>query len=327
MKWILIISPLMNLVKKRKTTTISLLKTLVPPLRINAKDVQEITAKQGLSPRDNSQINMVRVQFQMDHAISNPNGKILLFWSNEITSHILENHEQHITRNFKHPNLTEQFMMSFIYAKCEDHMRRPLWDRLLFYASMHVPYCTIPNFNLITSIEEKLWGMPYNMNKSFEFISVIEACGLIDLGYTGLPFTWCNRRDAQATVWKRLDRSMVNDKWLEVMPQTTIDHLSCVSSDHSPLLMVLTRTKESHTKYFKFLHFWVDNDSFMKIVQQFWDKGVNGNPMWKLHTKMKRLISTPSKWSKKEYGDIFAKVKKYEETIRKAEEDLLTNNT
>ncbi|KAK4707378.1 hypothetical protein R3W88_033067 [Solanum pinnatisectum] len=63
------------------------------------------------------------------------------------------------------------------------------------------------------------------MNKSLEFISVIEACGLINLGYTGLPYTWCNQRNAHARVWKRLDRSMVNDKWLETMPQTAIEHL------------------------------------------------------------------------------------------------------
>ncbi|KAG5605816.1 hypothetical protein H5410_027308 [Solanum commersonii] len=132
---------------------------------------------------------MVRIQLQMDHVVSNPNGKIGLFWSTEIIGHILENHEQHITGNFKHPNLTEQFMISFIYAKCKDHMRRPLWDRLLFYASIDVPWCTTGDFNVVTSIEEKLKGMSYNINKSFKFISVIEACGLTDLGYTGLPFT------------------------------------------------------------------------------------------------------------------------------------------
>ncbi|WMV32844.1 hypothetical protein MTR67_026229 [Solanum verrucosum] len=291
------------------------------------EEVQDITSKQGLSPRDNSQLNIVRIQLQMDHAVSNINGKIWLFLSNEIIGNILENHEQHITGKFKHPDLTEQFMMSFIYAKCKDHMRRSLWDKLLFYASMEIPWCTIGDFNVITFIEEKLGGMPYNMNKIFEFIGVIEACGLTDLGYTWLPFTWCNQRDTQARVWKRLDRSMVNDKWFETMPQTTIDHLSSVGSDHSPLLMELIRINENPTKYFKFLHFWVDNASFMEIVQQCWDKGVTGKPMWKLHQKMKRLTSTLSKWSKKEHGDIYAKVKEYEETIRKSKEDLLTNNT
>ncbi|XP_015162434.1 uncharacterized protein [Solanum tuberosum] len=153
---------------------------------------------------------------------------------------------------------------------------------------MDIPWCTIGDFNVITSMEEKFGGIPYNMNKTFEFISVIEACGLIDLGYTGNPFTWCNQMAAQARVWKRLDRSMVNDKWLEVMPQTTVEHLPSVGSDHSPLLMEM----------------------------------VNGNPMWKWHQKMKNLIPTLSVWSKKEYGDIYAKVKEHEHLIKVAEEEL-----
>ncbi|KAH0697937.1 hypothetical protein KY289_015419 [Solanum tuberosum] len=172
----------------------------------------------------------------MDRAVSNPNGKIWLLWSNEITGNIHENSEQHITGEFKHSDLTERLMVSFIYAKCKEHMRRPPWDTLLHYANMDIPWCTIGDFNVITNIEEKLVVMHYNM-KSFEFISVIEACGLIDLSFTRLPFTWCNQRAAQARVWKRLDRSMVNDKWLKVMPQTTIEHLPSVGSDHSPLLM------------------------------------------------------------------------------------------
>ncbi|XP_049405105.1 uncharacterized protein LOC125868520 [Solanum stenotomum] len=143
---------------------------------------------------------------------------------------------------------------------------------------MDIPWCTIGDFN---------------MKKIFEFISMIEVCGLVDLGYTGPPFTWCNQRATQARVWKRLDRSMVNNKWLEVMPQTTIEHLPSVGSDHSPLLMEMIRKNESHTKYFKILQCWVDNDNFMKTVQDCRDREVTG----------------------------------IEETIRKAEEELLTNNT
>ncbi|KAH0700920.1 hypothetical protein KY284_015135 [Solanum tuberosum] len=119
---------------------------------------------------------------------------------------------------------------------------------------------------------------------------------------------------------------MVNDKWLEVMPQTTIENLSSVGSDHSPLLMEMTKVIENHIKYFKFLHFWVDNGNFLKTVQQCWEKGVNGNPIWRLHQKMKRITATLSNWSKKEYGDIFTKVKEFEESIRQSEEELMTNN-
>jgi len=50
---------------------------------------------------DNSQIDKVRIHLQMDQAASNPNGKIWLFWSNEVNGHILEQHDQHITVTFK----------------------------------------------------------------------------------------------------------------------------------------------------------------------------------------------------------------------------------
>ena len=91
--------------------------------------------------------------------------------------------------------------------------------------------------------------------------------------------------------------------------------------------MEMVRANESHIKYFKFLHFWVENVTFMKTVQQCWEKRVTGNHMWRLHQKMKRVSSTLSNWSKSEYGDIFTTVREFEENIRQSEEELMTNNT
>lgn len=36
-------------------------------------------------------------------------------------------------------------------------------------------WCTIGDFNMITSAKEKLGGIPYTMSKSFDFISIIKA--------------------------------------------------------------------------------------------------------------------------------------------------------
>ena len=52
------------------------------------------------------------------------------------------------------------------------------------------------------------------------------------MDYNGQSYTWCNHRKDGARIWKRLDRGMVNDKWLERMPQTNITHLPSVGSDH-----------------------------------------------------------------------------------------------
>lgn len=80
------------------------------------------------------------------------------------------------------------------------------------------------------------WGaFLYNMKKSLEFITVIEDSGLIDLCFSCKKFTWSNKRGLVYRIWKRLDRGMVNDKWLDVMPHTTITHMSFMGSDHCPL--------------------------------------------------------------------------------------------
>ncbi|KAK4721510.1 hypothetical protein R3W88_011743 [Solanum pinnatisectum] len=245
----------------------------------------------------------------MDHAAGNPNGKIWLFWTNDTTCKVLETDEQQITCEINHTAIPETYIKTFVYAKCKEYLRKPLWDRLLHFADTRnaTPWCTVGDFNVITDTDEKLGGNIYNMRKSMDFIGIIEACGLMDLGFNGPRFTWSNQRGINFRIWKRLDRAMVNDTWLQNMPHTTITHLPSVGSDHCPLLMEMNSRPDNHIKYFRFLNY--------------------GNPMWTFHQKMKRLASTLSVWSKIQFGDIYAKVKEFEERVRVAENTLIHNNT
>lgn len=77
------------------------------------------------------------------------------------------------------------FIMTFVYAKCKDIPKKPLWDKLLIHTNTDKPWYAIGDFNVITSPKEKLGGVPYNIKKSFEFVSTIEACGLMDIGFNG----------------------------------------------------------------------------------------------------------------------------------------------
>lgn len=42
---------------------------------------------------------------------------------------------------------------------------------------------------------------------------------------------------------------------------------------------------------------------------------------------MKRLASTLSNWSRREFGDVFAIVRDYEDQVQTAEAEVMTNNT
>ena len=45
-----------------------------------------------------------------------------------------------------------------------------------------------------------------------DFRDVFELCGLGDLGFSGLPYTYDNRRHGRANVKVRLDRAVANNQ-------------------------------------------------------------------------------------------------------------------
>ncbi|OIT19367.1 hypothetical protein A4A49_42072, partial [Nicotiana attenuata] len=234
--------------------------------------------------------------------------------SDEFDGTVIDHDEQQLTVKLRRVEAADPFHLTIIYAKYKIALRRPLWDALRTKAlATSTPWCVTGDFNVITSIEEKIGGIPYHINKSLELISMIEDCGLTDLGYYGPRCTWSNGRGPCSIVWKRLDRGLVNDSWLASNPATTITHLASVGSDHSPLLMELNVRTNNSIKYFKFLNCWTENDSFLPLVQEVWNIQVSGNPMWVFHQKLKALCSALYKWSRQQYGDIFLKAKEYEE--------------
>lgn len=83
------------------------------------------------------------MHLNMVHGYYNHNGKIWIFWITDYACNIIEADEKHVTSEFKHVECTEKFIILFIYAKCKDHLIRPLWDRLLQFSNLDSPWCTI----------------------------------------------------------------------------------------------------------------------------------------------------------------------------------------
>ncbi|OIT37596.1 hypothetical protein A4A49_19132 [Nicotiana attenuata] len=246
----------------------------------------------------------------MHQFASNINDKIWVFWDKEFNAKVLDHDEQQLSLEMTHAENGKMFHLTVISAKCKPVLTRPLWEFLRQKSSScNVPWCVIGHFSVIASVEEKIGGIRYQMSKSIEFLSMIEDCGLVDLGFYRPKYTWSNGRGQCSIVWKRLDRGLANDQCLEMFPATTVSHLALTGSDHNPLLLELHIRQDNGKKYFKFLNCWVDNKGFLPLVSEVWNRQVRAHAMCVFHQKLKILSHAMSQWSRQEYGDIFKRPK------------------
>ena len=63
--------------------------------------------------------------------------------------------------------------------------------------------------------------------------------GLTDLGFSGLPYTWDNRREGRHNVKVRLDRALGDDALLDQFGDTAVTHIQTTESDHCTVLIRL----------------------------------------------------------------------------------------
>ncbi|KAG5606126.1 hypothetical protein H5410_027618, partial [Solanum commersonii] len=119
--------------------------------------MQKVVDEQGLSPRGTILLSPALHKLN-DYAqsICNDNGKIWVFWKNDIDCVLLRSDDQHMTCEFRHVECAELFIIFFIYAKCRYNLRAPLWNTLRHRSTTTSLWCTVGDFNVVTTLEEKL---------------------------------------------------------------------------------------------------------------------------------------------------------------------------
>ena len=92
-----------------------------------------------------------------------------------------------------------------------------MWSILRgLHRQVTMPWAVIGDFN------EAMWGfehfsaMPRSAGQMVDFRDVLEVCGLGDLGFAGLPYTYDNKRVERANDKVRLDWAVANNAWRDL---------------------------------------------------------------------------------------------------------------
>ena len=111
------------------------------------------------------------------------------------------------------------------------------------------------------------------------FRECLSDYGLIDLGFVGQRFMWCNGRIGDHRTLVRLDKMVANEGWVKMFPEARVFHRAMATSDHCLLKLSLRQRvqRKGIRKRFMFEAIWTREESCREMIEVAWDP-LNANP-------------------------------------------------
>jgi hypothetical protein len=148
-----------------------------------------------------------------------------------------------------------------------------------------LPWCIGGDFN-ITRFPSERFG-DGSVSAMRDFCDFISKQGLMNFPLAGGSYTWSTSCDP--LVWSRIDRFLVSPDWEARFPVASQKRLTCLYSDHFPILLDCDLTF-ARGRPFKFENMWLKADGFVGLVKQWWDSySFHGTPSFVLACKLKAL--------------------------------------
>lgn len=123
----------------------------------------------------------------------------------------------------------------FVYGSPHVSLRSSVWDELLQILNLYPDVVLLGDFNHVEYLEDKLGGAP-SIPGRYDFLEWKIASVLVDIPFTGSPFTWTNGQLGNPT-FERLDKGYASCSWLESYPDAMIVHQPILFSDHAAIVL------------------------------------------------------------------------------------------
>ena len=176
--------------------------------------------------------------------------RVLVGWNPNIWDlNVINSSSQFIHVKLVSHDKEVSYNATFVYGSNHIHVRRNLWADILKLASciQHEPWVVLGDFNAIRYSHEKDGGSRKWPNHMNELNSCICGCMLEDLKYRGLFYTWQNN-NGDYLIRRKLDRVLVNDQWIQNLPNSEAWFLSHCILYHSPMVVSLFLCMPEHNQ-------------------------------------------------------------------------------
>lgn len=97
-------------------------------------------------------------------------------------------------------------------------------------------------------------------------MSFMEENEIFNMGFSRASYTLSNNRSGKDTIWKRLDRLLVNGEYSKFSSSIFIVHLARHPSNHAPLKILFASHLDNRLKPFQFLNVWTAKSALLKVI-------------------------------------------------------------
>lgn len=105
------------------------------------------------------------------------------------------------------------------------------------------------------------------------FKEAVDACGFIDVPFSGYEFTYDNGRELEENIQCRLDRALATLTWRELFPDGHLWHLDREWSDHAPSKLTFWKPRiepRLGPKPFRFEQYWTSEGECEGVIENAW---------------------------------------------------------
>ncbi|XP_074289061.1 uncharacterized protein LOC141614202 [Silene latifolia] len=200
---------------------------------------------------------------------------------------------------------SRSFWITLVYGFNKAQERTGLWNSIRkYHRYVTGPWITCGDFNNVLAANERIGGAEVTRAEIVPMAKVVHECNFHDLKGNGSFYTWNNKHEHGGKIYSRIDRVLINDDWINMFPESVANFLPEGLFDHCPCLINFELQMVRRSAAFKYFNMWALAKNFEEVVSTVWSKEVNGTPMFRVVTRLKKLKGELKKLNKEQFSDI-----------------------
>ena len=195
-------------------------------------------------------------------------GRIWIGWRYDTCKlETCETHQQFIATKITPINMEESYHVIFVFGLHSVSDRKDLWPELLG-VNHDTPCLFIGDFNAIYKEEHRKNRSQVTTYEMYDMRKWMEDTELHPVIERDHKFSWTNKEKGDNRTLTKIDHAIGNLQWMDRYSQASVYYANPHTSDHTPLLMTLTRQNQKESKPFRFLNYLCEHQDFLKVVRE-----------------------------------------------------------